>query len=439
MLSDDISFKNLGLLVIDEEQRFGVQQKEKLKSLRASVDILTMTATPIPRTLNMSLNKLKDISTITTPPPGRLPVITEVRKYNLNLIRERILFEVERGGQVYFLHNQVQTIEGQAEQLRALIPEVRFLVAHGQLTSYELESRIRQFKTGEADVLIASTIIENGIDLQNANTLLVNRADKFGLSQLYQLRGRVGRSRTQAYAYFLYHGQKLELEAKKRLRAIVEASELGSGFQIAMRDLEIRGAGEVLGVSQSGTIKTVGVSHFMRLLNKTVEEMKSGAISSDVKEDENITVEIPLSAYIPPSFIPNADEKIQVYKELASAEEISTLDDVKRDLREDYGTLPREVENLCKVIALKMYAREANISGIKIHRATHKDYEIVFRMGQDFTPDQIFNLVKNSKQRWVITATAIKLSLPSLPVTWYEDLVREVKFLKAEKKKEKNR
>ncbi len=435
LLSDDIEFKNLGLLVIDEEQRFGVKQKEKLKTMRASIDILTMTATPIPRTLNMSLNKLKDISTITTPPPGRLPVVTEVRKYNLNLIRERILYEIERGGQVYFLHNQVQTIEAQTQQLQVLIPEAKFILAHGQLSPAELESRIRAFKNKEADVLVASTIIENGIDLPNANTLLVNRAEKFGLSQLYQLRGRVGRSRTQAYAYFLYHGQKLELEAKKRLRAIVEASELGSGFQIAMRDLEIRGAGEVLGVSQAGAIKTVGVAHFMRMLNKTVEEMKSGEISSDVVEEENITVEIPLSAYIPPSFIPNADEKIQVYKELASATDPKALEEYKYDLRQDYGTLPKEVENLCKVIELKMYLREGNIMGVKIHKATHKDYEIVLRMGRDFTADQVFELVKRSKFRWTITATALKTSLSALPVTWYEDLVGDVKLLKTKKKK----
>ncbi len=430
ILSEDIKFKKLGVIIIDEEQRFGVKQKEKLKELRTAVDILTMTATPIPRTLNMSLNKLKDISTITTPPPGRLPVVTEVRKYNLSLIRERIIEEIARKGQVYFLHNQVQTIEAQAEQMRILIPEARFIVAHGQLPPTELEERIRKFKNGEVDVLIASTIIENGIDLPNANTLLVNRAEKFGLSQLYQLRGRVGRSRTQAYAYFLYHGQKLELESKKRLRAIVEASELGSGFQIAMRDLEIRGAGEVLGLSQSGTIKTVGVSHFMRLLNKTVEEMKSGEVATDIKEEEAITVEIPLSAYIPPSFIPNAEEKIQVYKELASAENAKALDDFKHDLREDYGTLPREVENLCKVIALKMLLREVNISGVKIHRSTHKDYEVVLRMGREFTPDQVFGLIKNSKEKWVITAQAIKLAFEKLPVTWYEDLVKEVGYLK---------
>ncbi|MCF7917849.1 transcription-repair coupling factor [Candidatus Gracilibacteria bacterium] len=436
LLSDDIVFHKLGLLVIDEEQRFGVKQKEKLKTLRASVDILTMTATPIPRTLNMSLNKLKDISTITTPPPGRLPVVTEVRKYNLNLIRERILFEVERGGQIYFLHNRVQTIEAQAAQLQVLIPEARFIVAHGQLSSTELEGRIREFKEGKADVLVASTIIENGIDLPNANTLIVNRAEKFGLSQLYQLRGRVGRRRIQAYAYFLYQGQKLELEAKKRLRAIVEASELGSGFQIAMRDLEIRGAGEVLGVSQSGTIRTVGVSHFMRLLHKTIEEMRSGEVASELIEEENITVEIPLSAYIPSSFIPRADEKIQVYKELASAETPEQLDELRHELREDYGTLPREVENLCRVIALKMILRKANMSGVKISQSSHKSYEVVLRMGREFTPDQVFGLVQNTKLKWVITANAIKLALPALPVTWYEDLIREVKWMEVKKKAE---
>ena len=317
LLSDDVKFKDMGLVIIDEEQRFGVKQKEKLKKFRTNVDILTLTATPIPRTLHMGLNKLKDVSTITTPPPGRLPVVTEVRKYGLDLIRERILAEVERGGQVYFLHNQVQTIESQTQQMRTLMPKVRFVVAHGQMSPHDLEERIRQFKDGEADVLVASTIIENGIDLANANTLLVNRAEKFGLSQLYQLRGRVGRGRTQAYAFFLYQGQKLSVDAKKRLRAIVEASELGSGFQIAMKDLEIRGAGEILGANQAGSMKEAGVSHFVRMLNKTVEEMKRGVQGMEEETEENITVEVPLSAYIPPSYIPNADEKIQVYQEIS--------------------------------------------------------------------------------------------------------------------------
>ncbi len=429
LLSDDVRFKNLGLLIIDEEQRFGVSQKEKLKKFRAAVDLLTLTATPIPRTLNMSLNKLKDISTIMTAPPGRLPIITEVRKYNLNLIRERILFEKKRGGQVYFLHNEVRTIEALATQLRALIPECEFIVGHGQMKPNDLAERIKKFKNKKADVLIASTIIENGIDFANANTLLVNRSEKFGLSQLYQLRGRVGRSRTQAYAYFLYQGQKLALEAKKRLRAIVEANELGAGFQIAMRDLEIRGAGEILGASQAGTLKTMGVAHFMRMLQKTVDGMKSGEISSEIEEEESISVEIPLSAYISSCFIPNTNEKIQVYKELASAENMESLTELKKDLEADYGKLPEEVENLARVIQLKMFCREANLSGIKIHRPTHRNYEVVLRMGKNFLPDQIFNLVKKSKLKWIITATALKVSCDTLPINWYDNLVGEVKLL----------
>jgi transcription-repair coupling factor (superfamily II helicase) len=402
--------------------------------MRAGVDVLTMTATPIPRTLNMSLNKLKDISTITTPPPGRLPVVTEVRKYNLNLIRERILFETERGGQVYFLHNEVRSIDGLAKQLEALVPEVKFLVAHGQLRPEELEQKVRAFKNGEAQVLIASTIIENGIDLANANTLIVSRAEKFGLAQLYQLRGRVGRGRTQAYAFFLYHGQKLALEAKKRLRAIVEANELGSGFQIAMRDLEIRGAGEVLGVNQAGAIKNVGVSHFMRMLNKTVDQMRRGEIAEEIEETENITVEIPLSAYIPGHFIPNTAEKIRVYQELASAETIEQLDEMRRDLRLDFGILPLEVENLCRVIRLKMLLRNTNLSGIKINRASHKSYEVVLRMGKNFTPDQIFGIVQKGKYQWTITAMALKLKLEQLPVNWYDELIDEIELLTPLKK-----
>ncbi len=429
LLSDDVKFKNLGLVIIDEEQRFGVKQKEKLKKLRSGVDMLTLTATPIPRTLHMGLNKLKDISTITTPPPGRLPVVTEVRRYSLDLIRERILYEKARGGQVYFLHNQVQTIESQTEQMRQLMPDIKFVVAHGQMSPHDLEARIKTFKEGKADVLVASTIIENGIDLPNANTLLVNRAEKFGLSQLYQLRGRVGRGRTQAYAFFLYQGQKLAVDAKKRLRAIVEASELGSGFQIAMRDLEIRGAGEILGANQSGTMKDTGVSHFIRMLNQTVEKMKSGEQGMEEEEEENITVEIPLSAYIPPSYIPNADEKIQVYQEIAGMENLKDLKDYVKDLEEDYGILPREVENLCRVIKMKIALKSAHLAGIRLQKKSHKEYEIIIRLGKHFTPDQIFTLIQNSPRKWVVTANALRLNLDKLPVTWYRELLEDIRYL----------
>lgn len=434
LFSDDVKFKKLGLVIIDEEQRFGVQQKEKLKALRESVDMLTLTATPIPRTLHMGLNKLKDISTITTPPPGRLPVITEVRKYGLDLIRERIIQEVARGGQVYFLHNQVQTIEAQAQQFRSLMPDIRFIVAHGQMNVHDLEERIRKFKEKEADVLIASTIIENGIDLPNANTLLVNYAEKFGLSQLYQLRGRVGRGRTQAYAFFLYHGQRLIPEAKKRLRAIVEASELGAGFQIAMKDLEIRGAGEILGASQSGSMKEAGVAHFVRLLNKTVEAMRSGEVLLETEEETNVSVEIPLSAYIPPNYIPNAEEKIKVYQSLAGAETLESLAEIKHEIREDYGDFPKEVENLCKVLRLKIELRKVNLLGVKVQKISHKSYEIMLRFGPKFVPEQVFGLIQKSKNKWIVGTTVLKLSIDQLSHTWYENLLEELSFLQLPKK-----
>jgi len=287
-------------------------------------------------------------------------------------------------------------------------------------------------------VLIASTIIENGIDLPNANTLFVNRAEKFGLSQLYQLRGRVGRGRTQAYAYFLYQGQKLEVDARKRLRAIVEASELGAGFQIAMKDLEIRGAGEILGANQAGAMKDAGVSHFVRMLNKTMAEIKSGELPAEEQTEESVTGEIPLAAYIPPSYIPNADEKIQVYQELASAENAAHLEDIKKDLKDDYGDLPNQVENLCKVIRLKMALKAAKLSGVRVSKESHKSHQIMLRMGQGFSPDQIFGLLKNTKLKWIVTATGLKLDLTTLPVTWYADLLATVEWLIPEKpKKEK--
>jgi len=323
-------------------------QKEKIKGMRTNVDILTLTATPIPRTLNLSLHKFRDITTITTPPPGRLPIITEVRKYSDALIRQSILTEIKRKGQVYVLHNRVETIDAFADKLRKFIPEATFIVSHGQLSPADLEKRVVDFKAGKYDVLVSSTIIENGIDLPRANTLIVNETERFGLSQLYQLRGRVGRGKVQAYAYFLYHTQKLKDDAKKRLRAIVEASELGSGFQIAMRDLEIRGAGEILGGEQSGHMKTVGMSHFLRLLKQTVAEMQTG---EKVTEAEEAVVEInlPIEAFIPSFFVPDEQEKISVYQKLAGSQDEEILKEFEEDLTEEYGSMPRQVQNLFRV------------------------------------------------------------------------------------------
>lgn len=433
LLQEDVIFKDLGLVMVDEEQRFGVKQKETLKKLRKEVDILTLTATPIPRTLNLSLNKLRDISTITTPPPGRLPVVTEVRKYSAELIREAIMREIERGGQAYILHNRVQTIESFAETMRKILPEARFIVAHGKLSPPELEKRIIAFKNGEFDVLVSSTIIENGIDLSNANTLIVNNSEKFGLSQLYQLRGRVGRSKKQAYAYFLYHGQRLKLDAKKRLRAIVEASELGSGFQIAMKDLEIRGAGEILGASQSGTMNVVGASHFIRMLNKAVEDLKSGRTASSDDEPIEVSIELPINAFIPDEYIPDSKDKIAAYQRLSSADGMTYLAEIKDDLENQHGRMPAEVANLFRVIELKLKAKKANLTNIKAQNSatSRGGKQIVLTMSDQVRPANIMNMLDHN-DKWKISGTKLMIHMEELGAHWFTALVTCIEKLAEE-------
>jgi len=430
IIQKDVKFKNIGLVIIDEEQRFGVKQKERLKDLRKSVDILTLTATPIPRTLNISLHGLRDITTITTPPPGRRPIITEVRRFSLGLIKTVIERELERGGQIYFLHNRVQTIEDMAAKLRSLIPKAKFVVTHGKLKPEELEKRILAFKQGEFDVLVSSTIIENGIDLSNANTLIVNQAEKFGLAQLYQLRGRVGRSKQQAYAYFLYHMKRLPLDAKKRLRAIVEASELGAGFQIAMKDLEIRGAGDVLGANQSGTIQVVGVSHFIRMLNQAVDDMKKGKKVQDGETRvQDVTIEVPLPAYIPDEYIVSSKEKISVYQRLSSADTDEYLMELRQELMEDYGKMPEEVVNLFRVLEVKMDAKRAHVVNVKaenVHSQT--DRQIVLTMGEGVKPENIMSLLQVNPD-WLISGTKLKISFTKLGLNWVEGLRKSLQAL----------
>lgn len=434
LLQDDVKFFNLGLVIIDEEQRFGVKQKEKLKALRASVDILTLTATPIPRTLNLSLHKLRDITTITTPPPGRLPIITEVRRYSDALIRQAILAEIRRDGQVYMLHNRVETIDAFAGKLRSLVPEASFVVSHGQLKAEDLESRILEFKEGKHSVLVSSTIIENGIDLPRANTLIVDEAEHFGLSQLYQLRGRVGRGKVQAFAYFLYHSRKLSDDAKKRLRAIVEASELGSGFQIAMRDLEIRGAGEILGANQSGHMKTVGVSHFLRLLKQAVEELKAGAAPQELEE---ITTEInlPIEAYIPPFHIPEEDEKISMYQKLAGCEEEELLKEFERDLREEYGEPPPQVQNLFRVLRLKMASRRAGILRIKGEEG-ESGRDVILTLAPRVEAEHIIPLLAKVPQ-WRVSGSSLRIAEHHLGEDWLRGLQRSVELIAARKSAKK--
>jgi len=487
LLQPDVKFKDLGLIVVDEEQRFGVTQKEKLKQFRAEVDVLTLTATPIPRTLNICLNKLRDITTITTPPPGRLPVITEVRKYSPGLVRDAILREVGRKGQVYFLHNKVQTIDSIAEGLRSLVPEATFGVAHGQLGSGDLEERVMSFKEHKFDVLVSSTIIENGIDLANVNTLIVNDAEKFGLAQLYQLRGRVGRSKAQAYAYFLYHGQRLHLDAKKRLRAIVEASDLGSGFQIAMKDLEIRGAGDILGANQHGVINIVGVTHFMRMLNKAVEDLKAGRASvggvGGLGEEASVSIELPIPAYIPDTYIVNSKDKIGAYQRLAGVDNFDYLEEVREDMLGEFGKMPREVSNLFRIIELKILCKKAGVTNVRAetvhgmmrvstagsggvrrgtggvtmrgsgsvggrggsgggHGGVDSGYgsgyagagkEIVLTMGLKVKPANIISLLEYSPS-WLISGSKLRVGISALGLQWFEELKNCVGKLSEEAK-----
>lgn len=441
LLQDDVKFFNLGLVVIDEEQRFGVKQKEKFKEMRADVDILTLTATPIPRTLNLGLHKLRDISTITTPPPGRLPIITEVRKYSDALIRQAITTELERTGQCFVLHNKVETIDAFAAKLKALIPKATFVVGHGQLKPEVLEERILSFKEGRVDVLVSSTIIENGIDLPRANTLVVNEAEKFGLSQLYQLRGRVGRGKLQAFAYFLYHSQKLKDDAKKRLRAIVEACELGSGFQVAMRDLEIRGAGEILGASQSGSMQTVGVSHYLRMLKAAVEELRRGG-KEEVEIEENVEIQLPVEAFIPAFYITESEDKISVYQKLAGSESEEILKEFETDLREEYGEPPRQVQSLFAILRLKLACRRSGVIRIKAEDKNKGERDIVLTLSSRVTAKEIMQLLSVNPQ-WKISGNQLRVTEAALVSKskghdLLAALTKEVAMLekKAEKKKE---
>ncbi len=367
LIQKDVAFENLGLLIIDEEQRFGVSHKEHLKKMRQEVDVLTLSATPIPRTLHMSLVGVRDMSTMETPPEERLPVKTYVAEYNEHLVREAILREIERNGQVFFVHNRVQSIAMIAENLRELVPEVEVAIAHGQMPEEQLEKVMNDFTRGRVDILVCTTIIESGLDLPNANTLIINRADRFGLTQLYQLRGRVGRGTNLAYAYFLYdHGRRLTPVAHQRLRTIYEATELGAGFGIAMKDLEIRGAGTLLGPRQSGHITAIGFSLYTRLLADAVEEQKAlreGRPKPPPKLPPP-TVDLPLDAFIPGDYVTDVETRLELYKKLADVETAEHLDDVLKEYTDRFGAPPPEVNNLFYAVRVKDLAAQAGIESI---------------------------------------------------------------------------
>lgn len=384
LLSKDMQFKDLGLLIVDEEQRFGVSHKEKLKRLKTNVDVLTLTATPIPRTLHMSMLGVRDLSVIETPPENRFPVQTYVVEYSASLVREAIERELAREGQVYYLYNRVQGITQMAEQISMLVPDARVTVAHGQMSEQELEKTILDFLDGEYDVLVSTSIIETGVDIPNVNTLVVHDADKMGLSQLYQLRGRVGRSNRIAYAYFTYQRDKVLTEvAEKRLQAIKEFTELGSGFKIAMRDLSIRGAGNLLGAEQSGFIASVGFDLYSQMLGEEIQKRKKEIGGEAVPETKvwSTQLDIQLDAYIPGDYIYDSMQKIEIYKKkVAAVQSLEEANELHDELVDRFGDLPDAVHNLLRAARLKVYGAQYAIETI-----TQKGLDYELRLHADQT------------------------------------------------------
>ncbi|MCZ7576615.1 MAG: helicase-related protein [Dehalococcoidia bacterium] len=370
LLQKDVEFKDLGLVVIDEEQRFGVSHKERLKQMRAEVDTLTLSATPIPRTLQMSLVGIRDMSTVMTPPEERQPIRTYVLQWDDELIREAIDRELQRGGQVYFVHNRVHNIERIVTRLRNIIPDARIAVGHGQMPEEQLERVMAEFGAGEHDVLVCTTIIESGLDIPNANTIIINDANTLGLAQLYQLRGRVGRSANRAYAYLLYDKDRAMSEtAQRRLEAIFEATELGAGFQIALRDLEIRGAGNVLGTEQSGHIAAVGFDMYSKLVAEAVAALKL-TVALDIPEGPPPlppapVIDLPLSAHIPETYVDDVHARLAVYQRVAEIETAEGVAAMQEELRDRFGSIPRSVENLLYVSLVRSLGRRAKVESIK--------------------------------------------------------------------------
>ncbi len=400
LLSADVKFKDLGLLIIDEEQRFGVVHKEKLKKLRKTVDVLTLTATPIPRTLHMSLVGVRDMSVIETPPEDRYPVQTFVVEFSPQLVREAIRRELGRGGQVYYVHNRIEDIDKAAHFVQELVPEARVGVAHGKMSEDQLERVMLDFMEGELDILVCTTIIETGLDIPNVNTLIVDEADRLGLSQLYQLRGRVGRSNRVAYAYLTYNKDKILSEvAEKRLNAIREFTELGSGFKIAMRDLEIRGAGNILGAEQHGHVAAVGFDLYCRMLEDAVKEARG----EELPVEKNITIDIQVKAYIPQEYIPDTGVKIDFYQRINAIKDVKEIDQLAEELEDRFGEMPEPLVNLLRIAVIKLSAIQARIQSI-----TQEKDLIKIKMDDDhgLTGNQLMSLARRYRRQVSFNAAA---------------------------------
>jgi len=399
LIQGSIKYANLGLMIIDEEHRFGVRQKEAMKALRTDIDILTMTATPIPRTLNMSMNGIRDLSIIATPPAKRLSVKTFVRESDQNIIKEAILREIMRGGQVYYLHNEVKDIEKIAANLEVLVPEARVRIGHGQMRERDLESVMSDFYHKRFNILVCTTIIETGIDVPNANTIIIDRADTFGLAQLHQLRGRVGRSHHQAYAYLMAPNKRnITADAHKRLEAISEAQELGAGFMLASHDMEIRGAGELLGDEQSGQIQTIGFSLYMDMLDRAVKAIQSGR-EIDLEKPYATTVDMNLRipALIPADYLPDIHTRLTLYKRIASTTNESQLEALQIEMIDRFGLLPSATKNLFLQSKLRFEAESLGVSKID---AGASQGRIEFSEDTKVEPLNIVKLVQNQPQHY---------------------------------------
>ena len=391
VLSKDVEFKDLGLLIIDEEHRFGVKDKEKIKQLKNTVDVLTMTATPIPRTLHMSIVGVRDMSVIYEPPQNRKPVQTYVMEYDPEIIKEAITKELERGGQVYYLYNNVEGIAKKAAEISSLVDEAKVSFAHGKMTGKEIEEIMADFVTQKTNVLVCTTILESGIDIPNANTIIVENAERLGLAQLYQIRGRVGRSNKQAYAYIMYKRDKILSEvANKRLKSIKEFTEFGSGFKIAMRDLEIRGAGSLLGEIQHGHMEQVGYDMYCKLLDEVVKEMQG----YEVEEDIDVQIDINISSYIPDEYISDSSQKIEIYQDIALCKNEEDIQNVIDEMIDRFGNMPSEIENLIEIARIKILCKKLNISKVQGKRSFAV---FTFELGE-FNID-VNELAKNYRNR----------------------------------------
>jgi transcription-repair coupling factor (superfamily II helicase) len=400
MASPDVQFQNLGLLIIDEEQRFGVEVKERLKSLRATVDVLTMTATPIPRTLHMSLLGVRAISNLETPPADRLAVETRVTRFTDELLRHAIMRELNRDGQVYFVHNRINDIHALKMRLESIVPEARIDIGHGQMAEHELENVMLRFVRGETDILLSTTIVESGLDIPNANTMFIDEADKYGLADLHQLRGRVGRYKHRAYCYLLVdENRHLSPEAARRLRAIEEFSQMGAGFALAMRDLELRGAGNILGTQQSGHIATVGYEMYCALLERAVRQLKK----LPARESVEVNIDLAGEAYLPRTYVPDMRAKIDLYRRLARLTSDTAVDDFASELSDRFGPLPSVVEHLLDLARLRIWAHAWGVHEIRI--------EDRFAVLAYTSREKVHRLVKRSEKRLRV-ADSISAYLP---------------------------